>query len=80
MHAATYVTKVIWSQTSQLTQNSVDDYELLNSYGTEVLNARGPVKTHFRGLCMSSDVRTVLDGDGGSESNQWWNAVRNFMA
>ena len=64
-----------WTQTSWLTESSVTGADLSNVVDAKADNSG----KRFRGLALSSNGNTYIDGNGADHSN-WWHAVASTNA
>jgi hypothetical protein len=64
---------VTWTQTSWLDNTTTQGFQEIGNSG---FNTGADNNTDFVGLALSTDNSTcVFDGDGGTNSNRWWNCV-----
>jgi len=61
--------EVSWTQTSWLTESSIQGFQEIGASGYDTSNGG----SGFQGLGKSSDGSCVIDGNGGSAS--WWNCA-----
>ena len=66
------IKEVIWTQTSWLESSTTQGFQEI---GVSGFNTSDSANTDFVGLALSSSSECVIDGDGGTVSNKWFNCV-----
>lgn len=66
------IKEVIWTQTSWLESSTTQGFQEI---GVSGFNTSDSANTDFVGLALSSNSECVIDGDGGTVSNKWFNCV-----
>ena len=66
------IKEVTWTQTSWLTDSTTQGFQEI---GVSGFNTGAASNTDFVGLALSTSSQCVIDGDGGTVSNKWFNCV-----
>ena len=66
------IKEVIWTQTSWLDNSTTQGFQEIGDSG---FNTGADPNTDFVGLALSTSSQCVIDGDGGTVSNKWFNCV-----
>jgi photosystem II stability/assembly factor-like uncharacterized protein len=66
------IKEVTWTQTSWLTASTTQGFQEI---GVSGFNTGAASNTDFVGLALSTSSQCVIDGDGGTVSNKWFNCV-----
>jgi len=66
------IKEVIWTQTSWLESSTTQGFQEI---GVSGFNTADAANTDFVGLALSTSSECVIDGDGGTVSNKWFNCV-----
>ena len=70
--ASETIKEVTWTQTSWLTASTTQGFQEIGDSG---FNTGAAGQTDFVGLALSTSSQCVIDGDGGTVSNRWFNCV-----
>jgi hypothetical protein len=70
--ASETIKEVTWTQTSWLTASTTQGFQEIGDSG---FNTGAAGQTDFVGLALSTSSNCVIDGDGGTQSNRWFNCV-----
>jgi hypothetical protein len=70
--ASETIKEVTWTQTSWLTASTTQGFQEIGDSG---FNTGAAGNTDFVGLALSTSSECVIDGDGGTVSDRWWNCV-----
>jgi hypothetical protein len=66
------IKEVTWTQTSWLTASTTQGFQEI---GVSGFNTGAASNTDFVGLALSTSSQCVIDGDGGTVSDKWFNCV-----
>jgi len=66
------IKSVTWTQTSWLESSTTQGFQEI---GVSGFNTGAAGNTDFVGLALSTSSQCVIDGDGGTVSNKWFNCV-----
>ena len=66
------IKEVTWTQTSWLTDSTTQGFQEI---GVSGFNTGAASNTDFVGLALSTSSQCVIDGDGGTVSDKWFNCV-----
>jgi len=70
--ASETIKEVTWTQTSWLTASTTQGFQEIGDSG---FNTGAAGNTDFVGLALSTSSECVIDGDGGTVTEKWWNCV-----